>query len=557
MKISIKARLIALLAILGALLFTSVALGTYALRSNSESLETIFKDRVVPLSQFSMLRDAYDPILVVVRTVDTPVANTVDAVTILDRELARAKQVWTEYLATYLTPEEQQLIANLEPQLERNAAILAGLGRALKAQEPDAIAAAKIELLRAMGPTSTGISKLTDLQVREARAEFDRADAMAHRLRILLLIMLAAAAAAVAVAYGVVVILVQVTWPIGETTATMTRLASGDLAVRVGGAERRDEIGAMVKAVQVFKDALVAKRAADEAAATEQAVKTRRAEMLDRATEAFRGRIERMMQTLANAASEMEAAARIMSRNADQTAAQAVNVSSAAEQTSANVQTVAAASEELAVSISAINGQIARSSDMAERAAVDAAETNTLVMGLADGAERIGTVISLISGIAAQTSLLALNATIEAARAGEAGQGFAVVAGEVKNLASQTAKATETISAQVASIQGETHRAVDAIQAITTTVLDLRTIAVGVAASMEEQGAVTQEIVRNVSQAATGTQAVTINIGAVTEAAAETGTAAAQVLAAASDLSRQSDQLSTAVTEFLAAVQAA
>ncbi|MFB0492653.1 methyl-accepting chemotaxis protein [Methylobacterium sp. OAE515] len=555
MKISIKARLIALLAMLGALLFSSVALGSYALRSNSESLETIFKDRVVPLSQFSMLRDAYDAILVVARTVDMPVADKVAAAGVVDRELARAKRVWTEYLATYLTPEEQQLMADLEPQLERNAAILTGLSRAARAQEPDAIAAAKAELLNAMGPTSTGISKLTDLQVREARAEFDRADAMAQRLRILLLIMLATAA--IAVAYGVVVILVQVTRPIGETTATMTRLASGDLAVRVGGAERRDEIGAMVRAVQVFKDALVAKRAADEAAATEQAVKTRRAETLDRATQAFRMQVERMTHTLANAASEMEAAARVLSRNADKTAAQSVNVSSAAEQTSANVQTVAAASEELAVSIGAINGQIARSTDMAERAAADAAETNTLVMGLADGAERIGTVISLISGIAAQTSLLALNATIEAASAGEAGQGFAVVAGEVKELAAQTAKAAETIAAQVAAIQGETHRAVDAIQAITAVVLDLRTIAVGVAAAMDEQGAVTQEIVRNVNQAADGTQAVTLNIGAVTQAAAETGTAAAQVLEAASDLSRQSDELSTAVTEFLAAVHAA
>jgi methyl-accepting chemotaxis protein len=92
---------------------------------------------------------------------------------------------------------------------------------------------------------------------------------------------------------------------------------------------------------------------------------------------------------------------------------------------------------------------------------------------------------------------------------------------------------------------------------ITTTVLDLRAIAVGVAASMEEQGAVTQEIVRNVNQAADGTQAVTLNIGSVTQAAAETGTAAAQVLEAASDLSHQSGELSKAVTEFLAAVHAA
>ncbi|MCJ2062527.1 hypothetical protein MKK63_07390 [Methylobacterium sp. J-088] len=74
---------------------------------------------------------------------------------------------------------------------------------------------------------------------------------------------------------------------------------------------------------------------------------------------------------------------------------------------------------------------------------------------------------------------------------------------------------------------------------------------------MEEQGAVTQEIVRSASEAAGGTQAVTVNIGAVTHAAAETGTAATQVLTAATELSRQSDALSAAVADYLATVQAA
>ncbi len=72
-----------------------------------------------------------------------------------------------------------------------------------------------------------------------------------------------------------------------------------------------------------------------------------------------------------------------MDRNAGQTATQLLQVSSAAEQTSVHVQTVAAASEELATSIGVINGQITRSSDMAQRAAAEATETNTLVMSLA------------------------------------------------------------------------------------------------------------------------------------------------------------------------------
>ncbi len=345
--------------------------------------------------------------------------------------------------------------------------------------------------------------------------------------------------------------------PIVRMTATMKTLAQGETNIEVADTDRVDEIGAMAGAVQVFKDALIAKRQADEGAAAEADAKMRRAQMLDQLTRQFEANVSVLTASLSAAATEMEATARSMTSVADQTTHQSASVASAAGQTSANVQTVAAATEELSISIREIAEQVGQSSRIAEQAVSDAQRTNETVQALATSAERIGDVVQLINNIASQTNLLALNATIEAARAGEAGKGFAVVASEVKHLATQTSKATEEISAQIASVQQATAEAVQAIQAIARTIGEMSQISVSIAAAMEEQGAATAEISRNVQEAARGTEAVTGNIDEVRQGAGETGLAASQVLSSAQELARHSETLSREVGSFLSGVKAA
>ncbi|MGX7704874.1 methyl-accepting chemotaxis protein [Methylobacterium sp. Gmos1] len=352
--------------------------------------------------------------------------------------------------------------------------------------------------------------------------------------------------------------LLGISRPLVQMAAAMRRLAGGDVAVAVPSVGRRNEIGAMAAAVQVFKDGLIRARALEEETvlARASAEEQRRAGMRQMA-DAFEHAVGGIVGHVSASATELQANAQILTATATQAAAQSTAVAAAAEEASSNVGTVAAAAEELGASVQEIGRQVDGSARLARAAVAEAGQTAHQVRALTEATARIGDVVGLISSIAAQTNLLALNATIEAARAGAAGRGFAVVAAEVKELAGQTAKATEEITSQIAAIQASTGQAAGAIGQITARIEEISGVATSIAAAVEEQGAATQEIVRNVSQAAAGTGEVTGNIAGVAGAAEETGAAASQVLGAATELSRQSEHLAAEVARFLDTVRAA
>jgi len=344
---------------------------------------------------------------------------------------------------------------------------------------------------------------------------------------------------------------------IASIVKPMQALGEGDLTADVPHQGEKTEIGAMADTLQVFKDALIAKKAADEAAAQDAEAKIARGRRVDSVTRDFESMIGEIVSTVSSASSQLEASASTLSSNAQRSKELATAVSAASEEATANVQSVASSTEEMASSITEIGRQVQESARMANDAVGQARSTTERVSELSKAATRIGDVVELINTIAGQTNLLALNATIEAARAGEAGRGFAVVASEVKALAEQTAKATGEIGQQITGIQAATHESVSAIKEISGTIEKLSEISSTIASAVEEQGTATQEISRNVQQAAKGTQQVSSNITDVQRGAAETGAASSQVLSAAKSLSGDSGRLRAEVSKFLTSVRAA
>ncbi|WP_446694435.1 methyl-accepting chemotaxis protein [Rhodopseudomonas telluris] len=350
----------------------------------------------------------------------------------------------------------------------------------------------------------------------------------------------------------------SITKAIAGMVRAMVQLARSDLSVVIPGVGRRDEIGEMAGAVDVFKANMIeAERLRAEQAATEARQAEQRKADMNRLAAEFELAVGDIVNNVSQASTELEASAASLTSTADHAQALATTVAMASEEASTNVQSVASATEELSSSVSEISRQVQSSARMAG-AAVDQARTTTTKVGeLSSAAARIGDVVELITMIAGQTNLLALNATIEAARAGEAGRGFAVVASEVKALAAQTEKATGEIGQQVFAIQAATRESVDAIGGISRTIEELSEVASTIAAAVEEQGAATQEISRNVQQAADGTQLVSSNIASVQHEATETGSASAQVLSAAKLLSTEGSRLRLELDRFLGTVRAA
>lgn len=357
---------------------------------------------------------------------------------------------------------------------------------------------------------------------------------------------------------------------ISEVTNGMIRLTKGDRHFEIAGRDRKDEIGDMISAIEMFKRANRkletwarerAERADEEVQIQRERereredAERRKAAMLSELAQQFEQTVGDVVVKVADASSELHSTATKMAETAEETSARTVSVSQDMADANSGATSAAAASDEFALSIGEISRQAATSSDLARLATDATNEADTTISALADSADQVGEIVELIQSIAQRTNLLALNASIEAARGGEAGRGFAVVASEVKDLAMQTSRATEQVAEQIRAMQDTTGASVSALRSIAGQVKELETTAVSIASAVDQQSVAGQDLARSIDLAARGTERVAGHIEGVRELSLSTGAAASQVLTSANDLELQASTLSDQVKTFLTQVR--
>jgi methyl-accepting chemotaxis protein len=497
-------------------------------------------DRAISLRDVVLVTDARER-REALAEIDRLAAFYADSATRLDALMATGADV---------TPDEMRILASIK---ETEARTLPMIRRVIAAQANGDSAGAHRMLMEEARPAFiewlARINQFIDLQEAKNGRIATEARAVAGGFQTLMIVLLLA---------GLVIGAAIAAWamrsiaPLRDLSGVMIRMARGELDVQIPGRDRRDEVGAMAKAVDVFRaEGIEAQRLrqqqeADRQAAREAQVAALRG-MADRVENETLGAMMRVTEKARNLAAEAEAMAGATQR-VDQNARA---VGSAATESQQVAETAAAAAERLSGSIRGITRQVREAAEVSRETATDSSETEAAITALSGAVSQIGAVTRLIEEIAGKTNLLALNATIEAARAGEAGKGFAVVASEVKSLAAQTAKATEEIGQQIAAVSRRTDAAVATVRRIAASVARLDQLSASLADAVSNQDTATREIARSVADQASATREVTERITRVLTDAQDAGGRAERTRTETAVLATDADTLMQQVVRIV------
>jgi methyl-accepting chemotaxis protein len=365
--------------------------------------------------------------------------------------------------------------------------------------------------------------------------------------------------------------------PIKKLSSIMDRLAKGDLQACVEGIDRGDELGAMSRAVQVFKDAGLEKqrleaerRKAEEvraknAKAQAQVVsligagleKLSSGDLTYRLTETFATEYEKLRADFNAAMAQLQGTMKTVVGRAHGLRSGGAEISQASDDLSKRTEQQAASLEETAAALDQITATVKKTADGtiearkvvasakadAETSAEIVREAVSAMSQIEESSRQIGQIIGVIDEIAFQTNLLALNAGVEAARAGDAGRGFAVVASEVRALAQRSAEAAKEIKALISASSNQVAQGVDRVGE-TGKALDR------IAGQVAQINHVVAEIAASAQEQATGLHEVNSAMNQMDQVTQQNAAMVEQATAAAHSLLDETDALSDLISQF-------
>ena len=534
-NIKIGARLYCLIGFIMLMATIIVAVGIGGMGKISDGLKTVYYDRVVPLQELKIIADLY-----AVNIVDT--AHKVrdgkltwnEGQANIEKAREAIHEKWNSYLATKLVREEEKLVLDAKPLMQRADASVVKLDEIFRTEAKMRLTKyAATELYPAIDPVSEKITELINLQLEVAKNENGKAERLYKTSRnmlygLLIVVVLVTFVAALIIIKGITV-------PLAKGVDFAKKMSKGDLAQTLE-IDQKDEIGILICALN------------------EMGINLRKM-FVD---------IGAGVETLSSSSTELSAISQQMSSGSEQTSGKSNTVAAAAEEMNSNMTSVAAATEQASTNISMVAtateemtstiSEIAQNSEKARgitnEAVTQAKSASERVDKLGKAADEIGRVTEAITEISEQTNLLALNATIEAARAGEAGKGFAVVATEIKELAKQTAAATLEIKEKIAGIQDSTAGTVTEIEQISKVINDVNEIVATIATAVEEQSATSQEIAGNIAQASQGIQEVTENVAQSSSVSGEIAKDISEINQSTGEMSNSSSQVNMSAEEL-------